>query len=91
VWIILFLILIGLGALGYVYRERVKHWYYKARELIRQKLGKGRGGPAPAPAMTRPRPPYPPMYPPARPLTHPRTAISSDIEETLKKLRDIGK
>jgi len=89
VWIILFLILIGLGALGYVYRERVKHWYYKARELIRQKLGKK--GPGPAPAMTRPRPPYPPMYPPARPLTHPRTAVSSDIEETLKKLRDIGK
>jgi hypothetical protein len=87
VWIILILILAGIGALGYVYREKVKIWYNQ----LKQKFG--RKGPGPASTAMRPRPPYPPAYQPmtARLATHPGTKVSADVEETLRKLREIGK
>lgn len=91
VWIILFVVLAGLTTLGIIYREKVKLWYYKIRfklkPLIEKIKSKFRRGPSAAPAAQKPR--YPPAYPPRQ--APPARGVASDIEETLKKLREIGK
>jgi len=93
-WIVFFIILIVLVVLGIIYREKVKVWIFK----IKNKFKKG-----PAPSATRPsfRPGSPPSSPsplgffkramPQRPAPKGRTKTDIELEETMRKLRNIGK
>jgi len=91
-WIYVLILMIVVVALAIIFRNRLKLILYKMR----------RRGPAPAakPAAGKPRPPFggAPQYPrtQSRPAAaaqpqRPSGGVSSELQETLKKLREIGK
>jgi hypothetical protein len=85
IWIVLLIFLIALVVVGIIFRNRIKTWIH---------LRKGKAPPS-APA-GRPRPPYPP-YPPSQqrpmgPARMPaRAPASREMEETLRKLKEMSK
>lgn len=96
-WMFIFGILIIIVVLGIVYREKVKVWWLMLKgKLITSPIFKkftGKGG-EPAGFMQR----APPRYPPSgqnysRPMmpARPSPQRSSDVEETLRKLREMTK
>ena len=100
-WIWILLILIVLVVLGIVFRDKLRDFWFK------MKSGKGKSpGPRPGPGYRGP-PSYPPHYPrptrpfperrillpqshkqPARPV---RSAASKELDDVLKKLKNMGK
>ncbi|MEK6899339.1 MAG: hypothetical protein AABW79_04560 [Nanoarchaeota archaeon] len=89
-WIILLLLLIVLVVLAIVYRKKLQLWYFKFRN---------RGGLKSSQVITR-RPPFPPMLPSqtrpyapvsSQPQRRAPSRLDKEMEETLKKLREIGK
>lgn len=93
-WIVFFLIILVLVVLGIIYREKVKLWIFKIK-------GKFKKGPAPRPTRPSFRPGSPPTSTsplgffkramPQRPAPKGRTRTDIELEETMKKLRDMGK
>ncbi|MEK6820396.1 MAG: hypothetical protein AABX71_01675 [Nanoarchaeota archaeon] len=87
-WLWLLIILIVLVALAIIFRNRIRLWLFKLRR-------EGRG----ASQITR-RPPFPPagvpaglrrMLPSPMPRAREKTKTEKELEETLNKLREIGK
>ncbi len=101
IWITLLVILIILVVLGIIFREKVKVWWFKLLEWFKTKFKKKPGaavGPprTGVPQRTAPYAPYGrPMPPMQRPLMQPRVpfkpARDKDMEEALKKLREMSK
>tara|TARA_Y100000034_G_scaffold63843_2_gene77199 strand:+ start:20843 stop:22765 length:1923 start_codon:yes stop_codon:yes gene_type:complete len=98
-WILL-IILIILVVLGIIFRNKLRVWIHKIRGGIRiKKLGGGKGGAGTAAAPRRPGPRGPPgmmhgFIPRGRPPMRraaPRGKKDSEFEDTLKKLREMGK
>ncbi len=94
-WIIVLLVLIILIILAIVYREKVKIWWFKFREWIGTKFGKKPAQPAPG---QRPMAPFAPsarpmMQPMMRPRPMPLRPVAKDkeMEEALRKLREMSK
>ncbi|MEM4271530.1 MAG: hypothetical protein QXD13_00325 [Candidatus Pacearchaeota archaeon] len=99
-WIILLLILIALVVLAIIFRDKVRLWWHKFKEKFRKKpsapgapAAAGRMPPRPIMPMQRPG-----MYGMQRPMAVQRamppkimSARDKEMEETLKKLREIGK
>ncbi|MCU0641970.1 MAG: hypothetical protein MUF61_00090 [archaeon] len=106
-WIILLIILIALVVLGIIYRDKVKIWWFKFKEKFKKKPAQPPAGGLPAarilpPGMARPPmvgAPRPPMGYPMRPMPAPARAVpprqptakDREMEETLKKIKEIGK
>ncbi len=95
-WIWLLIILIILTALAIVFRNKLQIWFFKMRKG--KGLGRGKPGPKPPTTPTVPavRPKIPmqrtPVTPrlPRQPMPR-RTRTDKELEETLKKLREISK
>jgi len=102
-WLYFLIILIVLVVLGIIFRDKLRLWIFK----IRNKFKKGKGGqvtktrpspPAP-PSLQRPaprliRPPVSRLPPPAVPKIPPKRRSSDkdkELEETLKKLKEMSK
>ena len=94
IWVIIILISAVLGAIGYIYREKLKLFWFKLRTKF--KKDKGRGGMAPQ----GPRPGMPPRpgFPPIRRMpmrTPPRQTRRSQgdkaMSDTFKKLREMSR
>ena len=90
-WIIILIILIGLATLGIIYRDKLKVWWHRMMERFKKAPAPKPAAPARAMPPGAARPPYYP-YGPAGPRAPPRAVSPRDreMEETLKKLREIG-
>lgn len=90
-WIIILGILIIIVAIAILYRKKLQLWYYRF---------KNRGGVKSSPIVTR-RPPFPPtalpsatrpFSPSPQPQRRPQPSrLDNEMEETLKKLREMSK
>jgi len=106
-WIVILLILIALVVFGIIYRAKVKIWWFKFMEwfkakILRKKAGLGAPTKAAAPA-ARPMPQRPgaPFAPFARPMMPVRPVAQparfqpkpkdKEMEEALRKLREMSK
>jgi len=96
IWTLIILILIVIGALGWIYREKLKLFWFQIKTRFKKDKRKGgssspgrpgpRGPPRPGfPPVRRPRPPVAPMR---RRRTDRRDAAMSD---TFKKLREMSR
>jgi hypothetical protein len=105
IWVLVALILITLGAIGYVYREQLKLYWFQLKTKFKKDDGKGarpRGSGIP------PRPGFPPIRrgPPhrrpiqARQATHPQTAAPGKksytrrdkaMSDTFERLRKMSR
>jgi len=102
VWIIVLVILIGLVALGIIYRNKLRIWFLKRKGKIRTERFTPRGGPGEMPR-GRLAPRRMPSFgrrmgrgPPARPVRRAppstqKSAKDKEREETMKKLREMSK
>lgn len=91
IWIIILLVLIAIVALAIIYRQKIQLWLFKRRQ----------GGVSSTPISQQRRPPFPPSSsPPVMPMRRPQmpmqprqpaSGIDKEMEETLRKLREIGK
>ena len=91
IWIIILFILIALVVLAIVFRHKIQLMIFKFKR---------RGSVSSAPVMNR-RPPFPPMLPPRPPMRMRQTPaqiprqqtskLDKEMEETLKKLREMSK
>jgi hypothetical protein len=103
IWVLLLLILIVLVVIGIVKRDKLRLWIFKLKGKAKTKPVSGRtrpgftgfrgGPPGGMPGPRRPGPGRRPGPSPIRPKTS-RTKTSSkdkELEETLKKLRDMSK
>jgi len=104
IWIILLVILILLAALGIIFRKRLMPIWIKIKSKFKKGPGKGKGPGRPGPGGPRPpggfRPgpgrPMPPRPMPPRSMTQRRPMPSrprsaSDVNDVLKKLKEMGK
>jgi hypothetical protein len=101
--IILLIILIILVILAIIFRNQLKVWYFRVKNRVQSKKAPGpskRPPTSPAPLFGRPRPPgrRPPLprrgpsrAPTRRSAPGSRGPRDREFEETMKKLRDIGK
>jgi len=98
-WIWVLLVLIVLVALGIVFRDKLRQLWFK----IKSKFGKGKGKPS-APSQGPKFPPLRPGVPPQtpmprriipsaqkRPIRKPSQKGRGDIDDVLKKLKEMGK
>ena len=100
IWIILLVILVVLVALGIIFREKVKLWWLKIKDKFSKKPTTPARPSAPIGTVQRPTAP-PRAMPPAmyRPGQMQRVAVKpapagrkdKEMEETLKRLREMGK
>lgn len=96
IWIILLSLLIVLAVLGIIFRKKLTEWWHKMKLH-----GKGKGSGSPAPGFGPRRPPFPPRGPPPfqrRPPFHPlqnqkkpAPRSSKEVDDVLKKLKEMGK
>jgi len=107
IWILILLILIALVVLGYFYRNKLRVWLFKLKdkfdEFRKKKGGKGtgpgkgppKGPPSIGPRRMMPRKILPPRSIQPRPLRKPMPKKSSgfdkELDDTLKKLKDMSK
>jgi len=96
IWIILLIILVALVALGIIYRDRLRLWYYKfkgrasAVAVARPAAPPaGARGPIVSGGIIRRVPPISSTAP-RRPLGRPLSARDKEMEDTLKKLKEIS-
>lgn len=82
-WIIVLAILIILVVLAIVFRNRLQLWIAKFK--------KGKASSAPIISRRPPFPPSSPTYPRTLPVRRPSTGVDKDMEETMKKLREMSK
>jgi hypothetical protein len=102
IWIVLLIILIAAAALGIIYREKVKMWWFKLMEKFKKKTVTP-VQPAGKPALqgARPGAPFAPFMRPMpvqqRPIVRPAPAKfvpkprDKEMEEALKKLKEMSK
>jgi len=98
-WIIILIILIALVILGIVYRDKLRPYWFRLKSKFNKSKGKGMpgfgpGGPRGPPRMDSRIPPKRIIHskqPPTqrRPLTKPKN--NSEIDDVLKKLKEMGK
>ncbi|MEJ2268029.1 MAG: hypothetical protein P8X70_03065, partial [Nanoarchaeota archaeon] len=84
-WIWVLVILIILAVLGIIFKDKLRPLWFKIKSKF-PKIKKGPKGPKPSmkrPIMPQQRRPLPPRKPVGKP--------KSDMEDVLKKLRDMGK
>ncbi len=101
VWILVLVILIGLVVLGIVYRNKLQLMFFKWKSKGKGSSTPARGPPPgypprgmpPKPIQQRPmqRPMQPMGRPPQMPPRRPASPADKELDETLKKLRDMGK
>jgi len=95
IWIILLVILVALVAVGIIYRDKLRLWYYKfkgrakAVTVARPAAPAGARGPIVSGGMIQRVPPISPAAA-RRPLGRPLSARDKEMEETLKKLKEIS-
>jgi hypothetical protein len=87
-WIIILSLLIALVILGIIFRKKIQLWMYKVRAP--------KGSTSPVIVRRPPLPPSPPLrrqeMPPLRQVsTHNRVAKDKELEETLKKLKEMSR
>lgn len=100
-WIWLLIILIILVVLAIIFRNQLRIWLFRAKSGFRRGPAPSRpmppGGFPPAPParpmpMARPRMIIPRQYqPPARQIRRPASKSDKELEETLKKLKEMSK
>ena len=91
-WTLILLILIVLGILGYIYREKLKLYWFQIK--TRFKKDKGRGRPSSSGPRGPPRPGFPPIRRPTSPVAPVRRNYNrkdSAMSDTFKKLRDMSR
>ena len=94
IWILVVLILAILGAIGYIYREKLKLAWFKIKN--KSKKGKGKGGippRGPRPGMPPPRPGFPPIRRPRPPVAQIRrqpTRQDNAMNETFRRLKEMS-
>lgn len=103
-WIIILILLIGLVVAGIIFREKLKVWYRKFMDKAKTMFKKkGKGGPAPVQSPMGPGPRAPPRVAPGmqpsqrmtRPApanvapVKPRMPVKDNLDNTLKKLREM--
>jgi len=92
IWILLGLIIIVLTAIIWIYRERLKMWWFKRKS--KYKKGRGPQGQAQGPRRLPPRPPFPPVgrQMPVRrlPPRPPSTPADKELSDTFDKLRKMS-
>ncbi|MEK6760557.1 MAG: hypothetical protein AABX93_01390 [Nanoarchaeota archaeon] len=94
-WIWILLLLITLVALGIIFREKLKHLWFRVKHKFFS------GGSAMSNFGGRPSPPSPPLFTrspfqqraPQRPMSRPATSSRprGELDEVLKKLKEMGK
>lgn len=98
-WITLLIILIALVIAGIVFRDKIRFWIFKMKGKVKtSSLSKGTSGDKGSPAPIRRGPPGPPRFGPPRGILPQRpasravspTGHDKEMEETLRKLREIG-
>ncbi len=93
IWMLVLGILILIVIFGIVFRKKIQIWWFNFKN--RRRTGSGSS----TPPITTSRPPFPPatrmqpsFRPPQRPQQRrPASKLDQEMEETLKKLRDISK
>lgn len=97
IWLLIILIIITLGVLAWVFRDKLKLWYFRIKSKFKKDKGKGKGGPGPqgprGPPGFPPRPGFPPLRRPMppRPQGRPPTRHDRRLDDTFKKLKDMSK
>lgn len=92
IWLLIVLILIVLGVLGWIYREKVKMWWFK----LKTKFRKDKGGKSSSSGGLPPRPGFPPIrgQPMRRPMPQ-RPPVSApargQLDDVFKKLHEMSK
>lgn len=98
IWLIILVILVGLVVLGIIYRHKLRAWLFK----LKNKFKKGKGAIGTTGPPTGPGPPIMPsgrimprrIIPRGRPVPRrlpKKTGLDKELDETLKKLKEIGK
>lgn len=100
IWLLIILILAVLGAIGYVYREQLKLYWFQLKTKFK-KDEKGPGPSAPSkpgfPPRMPPRPGFPPIRRPMQraapplPQRKPYSRRDKALSETFRKLQDMSK
>jgi len=95
IWILTILILVVLGAIGYIYREKIKLALFKSKTKFKKEGGWEGGVPSwgPRPGMP-PRPGFPPIRRvPQKIPPRPRPSDQGDkaMSDTFKKLQDMSR
>lgn len=93
IWVLIILILATLGAIGYIYREKLKKLWLKIKN--KSKKGKGKGGIPPRGPRPRmpPRPGFPPIRrarPPIAPIQRRPAHRDKAMADTFKKLKEMS-
>tara|TARA_Y100000310_G_scaffold344014_1_gene454545 strand:- start:1221 stop:3095 length:1875 start_codon:yes stop_codon:yes gene_type:complete len=101
IWLLIILILAVLGALGWIYRAKLKLFWFKIKTKFKKQRGrKGGAGPGRPPTGPRgfpPRPGFPPVrrrpLPVGRPPAQQRKTDRRDsaMQDVFKKLKDMSK
>jgi hypothetical protein len=94
IWILVVLILIVLGIIGWMYREKIKLWWFKLKTKFRK--DKGKNGNSSSVGGLPPRPGFPPIrgppMPPRRPAPSPVSQpVKGQLDEVFKKLHEMSK
>jgi len=101
-WIWLLIILIFLVVLGIIFKDKLRQLWFKFKTKVLDKIGKGKGKgtPRPRPGFPPSRPGMPPQRPMQRkilppsqrqPMKKPVGKPKGEIEDVLKKLKEMGK
>lgn len=100
VWVLILLIILVLGAIGWIYREKLKLWWFKLRSKFRKDKGSNENGkPSTPTGGIPPRPGFPPVrrpQPPIQRMQHRQPSVPSpqargQLDEVFKKLHSISK
>lgn len=103
-WVWILIVLIILVIVGIIFKDKLRQLWFKFKSKVLKNIGKGKGKSGPA---LRPRPGFPPsrpgmpqrrviprkILPPAqkRPMRKPVGKPKRDVEDVLKKLKEMGK
>jgi len=100
IWVLLILIIVVLAAIGYVYREQLKLYWFQLQSKFKKDEDRGKGGFPPRGPGIPPRPGFPPIRRPIRqgtpnrqraPIRRPQNGRDKAMSETFKKLSDMSK
>ncbi|MFH1521414.1 MAG: hypothetical protein ABIF18_00485 [archaeon] len=93
IWVLIVLIIAVLGAIGYIYRDKLKLLWFQIQTKFKKDDGKGGAPRGPRPGMP-PRPGFPPLRRPSPPVTRMPsrpTHRDSAMSETFQKLKDMSR
>jgi len=95
IWTLIILIILVLSALGYIYRERLKLFWFQIKTRFKRDKGKGSAAPGRPGPRGPPRPGFPPIRRPRPPVAQMRRRATdrrdSAMSETFKKLQEMSR